>query len=181
MTSHLPRTLTVSVVYSVNVLYTKESLTCVESEETVRKILADAHGHSVDSHIWHFTTDHKSNVPRLMLRRLPIIQKSNNLFSLERFQILRLFIQNQMATQRYSRVSSSCDSKEGLIPSEQFCSYRSNSKINYFWRFCLVANFLLLLCNVLFTVRRFDFHVNGTGAARNADYSKYDDQYLTIS
>lgn len=116
-----------------------------------------------------------------MPRHFPIIQKSNILFSFQPFQFLRLFFQNQMDTQRYSRVSSSCDSQEGLIPSEQFPTHRNNSKINYFWRICLVANFLLLLCNVLFTLRRFEFHVKGTGAARNADYSKYEDQHLTIN
>lgn len=78
-----------------------------------------------------------------------------------------------MATQKYFRVPSPYDSEDGLIPPEHFATYRSKSGVNYFWRFCLFANFLLFLCNFLFTIRRFDYHAERSHATKNADYSTY--------
>ncbi|KAE9972739.1 hypothetical protein EG328_004831 [Venturia inaequalis] len=92
-----------------------------------------------------------------------------------------------MATQKHPRVSSSCDSQEPLIAPEQFTPYRSKSKPNHFWRCCLVLNFLLLLCNLLFTVRRFGYHVETSSAVQNADYSpiqrliKYENRYFNLT
>ncbi|TID21011.1 hypothetical protein E2P81_ATG05638 [Venturia nashicola] len=95
-----------------------------------------------------------------------------------------------MASQRYSRDSSSRDSQEGLIAPElpeHFASYESKVGINYFWRFCLILNFLLLLGNVVFTVRRFGYHVERCSAAKNADYTalknliKHESQYFNLT